>query len=85
MKGSTVKGSGDSVVLFNAEKGNATTAKIQGNSEKGYFGVYGYDKDGKMVDVFVNTTDKYNGKVLLKGEPAFYQIISEGEWEIKFE
>lgn len=33
----------------------------------------------------VNTTDKYNGNVMIKGDPIIIEITAEGEWTITFE
>ena len=85
MKGSTVKGTGDDVVLFYSDKGRSTTATIKGNAGEDYFGIIGYDKSGNRITAYVNTTDKYDGKVLLKGEPVIFEINATGEWEINFE
>lgn len=85
MKGSTVKGTGDDVVLFYSDKGSSTTATIKGNAGEDYFGIIGYDKSGNRITAYVNTTDKYDGKVFLKGEPVIFEINATGEWEINFE
>jgi len=85
MKGSTVKGTGDDVILFYSDKGRSATATIKGNAGEDYFGIIGYDKSGNRITAYVNTTDKYDGKVLLKGEPVIFEINATGEWEINFE
>ncbi len=85
MKGSTVKGTGDDVILFYSDKGKSATATIKGNAGEDYFGIIGYDKSGNRISAYVNTTDKYDGKVLLKGEPVIFEINATGEWEINFE
>ena len=85
MKGTTVKGTGDDVILFYSDKGRSATATIKGNTGEDYFGIIGYDKSGNRIAAYVNTTDKYDGKVLLKGEPVIFEINATGEWEIHFE
>ena len=84
-KGSKVKGNGDEVILFYTNNGKSATATIKGNADEKYFGIIGYDKTGERITAYVNTTEKYDGKVLLKGDPVIFVIKSGSDWEINFE
>ena len=85
MKGSTVKGTGDDVIIFYSDKGKSVTATVKGNAGRDYFGIIGYDKSGNRITAYVNTVDKYDGKVLLQGEPVIFEIKATGTWEISFD
>ena len=84
MRGDTVSGHGDDVVLFYTDKGESLTADIEGNAGSNYFGVIGYNSKGGRISAFVNTTDPYSGTVLLKGQPRIFEIKSEDDWSITF-
>jgi len=85
LKGDTVNGSGDNVVLFFTDNGESLTASIKGNSGADYFGIIGYDGHGSRTGALVNTTDVYSGTVLLKNSPRIFEIKATGDWEITFE
>lgn len=78
-KGETVTGSGDTVLLVVSYGSSAT---ITGNTDERHFAVksYGNSRNNLMV----NTTDPYEGKVMIKGEPIFLEINAVGEWSITF-
>ena len=85
VKGDTLKGNGDDVIVFFTDKGSSTTASITGNSGADYFGVIGYDGTGKRTGALVNTTDVYSGTVMLKNNPRIFEVKATGEWTITFE
>lgn len=85
VKGTEVSGKGDNVVVFYTDKGESSTATIKGNQEEHYFGVVAYDGSGSRCGSLVNTTDAYEGKVLLKNSPRIFEVTATGEWSIKFE
>lgn len=78
--GETVSGSGDSVILVSS---HGNTAKISGNADKRHFAVksYGTERDKLLV----NTTDEYDGTVMLIGEPIILEIKAVGNWSISFD
>lgn len=78
--GETVSGSGDSVILVSS---HGNTAKISGNADKRHFAVksYGTERDKLLV----NTTDEYDGTVMLIGEPIILEINAVGNWSISFD
>ena len=84
-KGSTISGSGDSIILFSPDAGESMSALVEGNKGENYFGVIGYSDTLDKIGAFVNTTDAYNGQVMLKKNPRVFEIKSEGDWSITFE
>lgn len=79
-------GSGADVIDIQ-KPGDAVLASIRGNAESRYFGVQSYDANGQQVGLLVNTTDPYEGVVLMDardGEQSTrLQITAEGEWTIE--
>jgi|GEM_PF-445147 len=79
-------GNGDNVIDIQ-KPGNVVLAYIRGNAESRYFGVESYDDAGKQVDLLVNTTDPYEGIVLMDvrdGENSTrLQVTAQGEWYIE--
>lgn len=78
--GMTHTGSGDSVFLI---AGDVSVATITGNAGANHFAVKAYGSNDS--DLLVNTTDPYEGKVLVKCDPAFFVVDSEGDWSITLE
>lgn len=78
--GETLSGSGDSVALVSSYGSSAT---ISGNAGSHHFSVksYGTERDKLLV----NTTDVYEGTVVLTGKPIILEIDAEGEWSISFD
>lgn len=74
----TYEGNGDDVVIV--VDGTPDLATIKGNEEGRYFGVTGW---GKRRDLLVNTTDPYEGTVILSSNTVALEIIAEGNWSIK--
>lgn len=79
-QGETITGSNDSILLVESY---GTSAYITGNQSGAHFSIksYGTTRD----DLMVNTTDPYDGTVMLKGDPVVLEIDAEGEWSIQFE
>jgi len=73
----TIEGKGDDVVALGG--GKPDLAKIRGNAIGRYFGVTGY---GKYTDLLVNTTDPYEGTVILKADTVVIEVRAEGPWSI---
>lgn len=78
--GETVSGSGDSVLLISSFD---TTATITGNEGRHYFSVRTYGTEGN--ELLVDTTDAYEGTVMLAGDPVFLEIKAVGEWTVTFD
>jgi S-layer homology domain len=74
----TISGSGDEVLRVN---GAAASAHIQGNAASNYFGVTSYSSSGSYQDLLVNTTDPYNGTVILFG-PGIIEVQAQGLWSL---
>ena len=62
--------------------GTPDTAHIVGNADGRYFGVIGY---GEHYDLLVNTTDPYDGRVIVGSQITIVEVSAEGNWEITFE
>jgi hypothetical protein len=73
-----VFGTGDDVVLL--QGGTPDLADITGNASSRYFGVFSYGKNG--YDVLVNTTEPYQGSVMLDSETLILEIKSNDVWNI---
>ena len=78
-EGQTYYGNGDNVILV---KSYGTSAYIQGNDAGRHFSVKSYGS--KSSKLLVNTTDPYNGTVLLKGDPYLLVIKAKDNWTITF-
>ena len=73
-----ISGNGDYV--FALQGGTPDTAIINGNAAASYFGVFGYSN---RIDLLINTTDPYNGTVLLDNETMIIEVQAVGEWTIR--
>lgn len=79
-------GNGDSVIDISAPDGNngAFVLYVKGNSESSHFAVKGYDSNNNPTELFVNTTDPYEGQTI---DPALktvqLEISAKGPWHIE--
>jgi hypothetical protein len=82
-------GSGANVIDIQkpGDPDDAVLAYVRGNAASGYFGVKSYDDAGEQVDLLVNTTDPYEGIVLLDlrdGQlTTRLEITADGDWYIE--
>ena len=83
-RGETVSGYGDDVVFYNKDNGYSQTASISGNASGHHFSIIGYDGNGYYNELYVNTSDPYDGVVLLKDRPRIFVINCEDDWSITF-
>jgi hypothetical protein len=79
-----LSGTGDSVVDFE-NPFIVSIAHITGNAGSRHFAVKSYDSNGESIDLLVNTTDPYDGVVLM--DPADthttrFEVTGTGEWMI---
>lgn len=74
---SEIKGSGDDVLILTG--GIPDIAAITGNSSSRLFAVVGY---GSRSDLLVNTTDPYQGQVILNPDTLVLVITAMDEWSI---
>ena len=74
---SNYSGYGDAVLLI---KSHGTTAHITGNSSEHHFAVWTY---GVNNDLLVNTTESYDGTVMISGSPVLLVVKAVGEWTIQ--
>ena len=78
-------GQGDGVIEL--PKDAVGVLHIVGNSTSSYFGVEAFDAKNNQVDLFVNTTDPYDGRVplnVLGDGIARLQVTASGEWKITY-
>lgn len=74
----SIAGRGDEVILLEAPP---DTLSIAGNAEGGYFGVTAY---GSISDLLVNTTDMYEGTVIVGDPKALVLVVRAiGDWAIE--
>ncbi|MCL4303978.1 MAG: hypothetical protein KJ077_50305 [Anaerolineae bacterium] len=75
----TIDGNGDDVLLLMG--GTPDIANISGNPAARHFAVLPYG-NGRRFSSMVNTTDPYEGQVLIDREAEVLQVIAEGAWSI---
>ena len=75
----TIEGTGDDVLIIDGEP---DIAQITGNADGNYFGVWSYGDRGNLL---VNTTDPYDGRVIVAGDTMLIEITAVGGWSITFE
>lgn len=78
-QGDTITGNGDMVIMTDTV---GSTATISGNSGANHFAVKSYSYTNS--DLLVNTTDPYEGKVMLEFDPTLMVVTAEGDWSITF-
>lgn len=71
-------GEGDNVLTLSGAAPD--TAVISGNARSRHFSVTGY---GSGIDLLINTTEPYDGTVLLDPETFLLQVVADGEWTIE--
>ena len=74
-----MSGTGDDVFIID---GDPDVAQIVGNANSRYFGVTAY---GDRSNLLVNTTDPYDGRVIIPGDAVLVEVTASGEWSIVFE
>lgn len=72
-------GDGDNVIWL---KGKPKLAKVRGNSASRHFAVIAYDRSGNRLGAKVNTTDPYNGTIILPGRTLLLEINAVGGWTV---
>jgi hypothetical protein len=75
----TIEGTGDDVFIVD---GDPDVAQISGNADGRYFGVWAYGDRGHLL---VNTTDPYDGRVIVARDIVLVQVTAVGGWRIAFE
>ena len=75
--GQPYSGRGDTVLLLNS---GGSIARIKGNSSENHFAVRSYSST--RTDLLVNTTDRYEGNVMLRSDPFILEIKAVGDWSI---
>ena len=72
-------GQNDAVLIIRGEP--ADTAIIKGNDGANHFAVFSHGFSGK--DLLVNTTDPYDGTVLIDQDVVIFEITATGSWSIE--
>lgn len=75
-------GEGDRVLWV---EGEPSTAEIRGNQNQRHFSVIAYDQYGNRQKVLVNTTDPYDGTVLMPRDVLLLEVSASGSWTIRLE
>lgn len=75
----SIEGIGDDVVIID---GDPDIAHITGNSDARHFAVIAY---GDSYGLLVNTTDPYDGRVVVDKDAVVLKVDAEGPWSISFE
>jgi hypothetical protein len=74
-----IEGTGDDVFIVDGEP---DTALIRGNADARHFAVTAY---GERSNLLVNTTDPYDGRVIVAHDTIVVEVNAEGGWSITFE
>lgn len=78
------EGTGDSVIKIEKTEDGPVVLFIKGNGEGRHFAVKGYDDDDDPTELFVNTTDPYEGITLDPGGTTkMLEITGKGTWSIE--
>jgi len=75
----TIEGNGDDVLLLMG--GTPDIANISGNPAARHFAVFPFG-NGRRFSLMVNTTDPYEGQVLVDRNAEVLQVNAEGAWSI---
>jgi hypothetical protein len=79
-----VEGSGDEVLVLAG--GIPDIATVTGNQAGRHFAVLPYTPDGQPIfGAMVNTTDPYEGQILLDGETGILAVTAVGPWSVAVE
>ncbi len=79
----TYEGKGDSVIKIKHPEG-AFVLYIKGNKDGRHFAVKGYNSNGDRTELFVNTSDPYEGVTLDPSqETVTLEITAKGKWKVE--
>lgn len=77
------EGNGDSVIRINHPDG-LYVLYIKGNADSRFFAVKGYNSEGEKTELFVNTTDVYEGITIDPSQSTeILEISANGAWRIE--
>ncbi len=81
------QGNGDYVISINKPNEGPALLYIRGNNQSRHFAVKGYDANGNMTGLLVNTTKPYNGIVPVdlgkRKNTSNLEISATGSWSVK--
>lgn len=77
-------GSGDDVISIVTPEYDPFLLDISGNEQGHYFSVTGYNSSGDLTELFVNSTELYDGVLLdPSGETVELEVSADGSWKIE--
>lgn len=84
-KTQTYTGTGDDVIYITTPNdGTLWVLYVKGNAEGGYFGVTGYTGQRKYTELFVNTTEPYEGTLIdVTQDTLRLEIEASCDWQIE--
>lgn len=84
-KTQTYTGTGDDVIYITTPSdGTLWVLYVKGNAEGGYFGVTGYTGQRKYTQLFVNTTEPYEGTLIdVTQDTLRLEIEASCDWQIE--
>jgi len=74
-----ISGRGDEVIVLSAP---ADLATVRGNQESRHFAVSTYQAGGRLTGVVVNTTEPYEGQVILGRDSQILAVTAIGDWHL---
>lgn len=78
------EGTGDDVIKIEKPEDGPVVLFIKGNAESRHFAVKGYDNNDNSTELFVNTTESYEGITLdPSGLTTLLEISGNGSWTIE--
>lgn len=77
------EGSGDDVITVDVSQGEPFLLYVSGNQESSHFAVTGFDDNDNQTELFVNTTEPYEGTTLDYGDTTVLEIDAPGAWEVE--
>lgn len=80
----TYKGHDSQVIELDSFNGDFWVLHVVGNRNESYFGIWGYDKNNKETELFVNTTDFYDGTTVdMAQATTTLKVESSDNWTIE--
>lgn len=76
------RGTGDDVININRPEQAPALLLINGNSNRGNFAIWALDEAGGQTDLLVNTTARYQGRVLTGPDTEGLEINAESAWSV---
>lgn len=75
-----ITGAGDDIVILLGSK-KPDLAKVSGNQASRFFAVIAWGLNGR--DLLINTTDAYDGTVIMPADALILEIKADGDWSVE--